>query len=121
MHFQTAALGFSGLSVGYNKSAIELRPIEGHHFPAEPLGELHAEQRLPRSRRTDDGHERQERFLFAHRKRRCRARTKRKMSTNRARRRLPKTFWRGTFTFAGNKTRGECCRDRCSVAQYKAP
>src|SRR5438552_9494014 len=116
-----AALGRGGLRGANIKAAVELRRIAGHHFSAETLRKLHAERRLSRSRGANDGHERQERVGFAHRKKRCRARTKRKMSTKSARRRLPKTCWRGTFTFAGNKTRGECCRDRCSAARYKAP
>src|SRR5437660_12859106 len=116
-----AALGRGGFCSTNVKAAIELRRIASHHFSAEPFRKLDAERRLYISRRNCDGHEGQERFAFAHRKRRCRARTKRKMSTNSARRRLPKTCWRGTFTFAGNKTREGCCRDRCSAARYKAP
>src|ERR1700687_897381 len=116
MEWNDAAFGWSGLCGANIKAAIELRRIAGHNFPAELLRELHAERRLSRCRRTNDGHERQERFIFAHRKRRCRARTKRKMSTKSARRRLPRTCWRGSFTgkrlrsanYTGNKTAARC-------------
>src|SRR6266851_3590919 len=85
----------AGLCRANIKAAIELRRIARHHFSAEPLREAHTERRLSRCRRTNNGNERQELFISAHRKRRCRARTKRKMSTKSARRRLPKTCWRG--------------------------
>src|SRR6266436_3241025 len=85
-----AAFGEAGLGRANIKAAIELRRIARHNFPAEPLREAHAERRLSRCRRTNNGNERQELFIFAHRKRRCRARTKRKMSTKSARRRLPR-------------------------------
>src|ERR1700674_3350142 len=98
------------------KAAIKLRRIASHDFSAEPLRELYTECRLSRRRRTNDGNERQERFVFTHRKKRCRARTKRKMSTKSARRRLPRTCWRGSFTgkqlqsanCIGNRTATRC-------------
>src|ERR1700687_1052902 len=116
MVWNAAAFGWSGLCGANIKAAIELRRIAGHNFPAELLRELHAERRLSRCRRTNDGQERQERFVFTHRKRRCRARTKRKISTKSARRRLPRTCWRGSFTgkrlrlanYIGNKTAARC-------------
>src|SRR5712671_6529213 len=85
-----AAFGEAGLGRANIKAAIELRRIARYNFPAEPLRECHAERRLSRSRRTNNGNERQGLFVFAHRKRRCRARTRRKMSTKSARRRLPR-------------------------------
>ncbi len=110
--------GFCGANI---KAAIELRRIAGHHFSAKLLRESYAERRLSRSRRANDGNEWQELLVFVHRKRRCRARTKRNISTKSARRRLPKTCWRGIFTFAGNTTLWECCRDRCNAVRYTGP
>src|SRR5467141_2139608 len=92
-----AAFGVAGLRGANIKAAIELRGIAGDHFPAELLRESHTERRLSRGRRANESNERHERFVFTHRKRRCRARTKRKMSTKSARRRLPRTCWRGSF------------------------
>ena len=65
-----APFGRSGFCGANIKTAIELRRIAGHNFPAELLRDLHAERRLSRCRRTNDGHERQEHFIFAHRTRR---------------------------------------------------
>src|SRR5713101_6388379 len=97
MMWNAAAFGEAGLCGANIKAAIELRRIASQHFPAEPLRELQTERRLSGCRRTNDGNERQERFVFFHRKRRCRTRTKRKMSTKSARRILPRTCWRGSF------------------------
>src|SRR5439155_27184820 len=111
-----AAFGRSGFCSANIKPAIELRRIAGQNFPAEPLRESHPERRLSRCRRTNNNNERQKRFVFAHRKRRGRARTKRKMSMKSARRRMPRTCWRVSFTdkrlrsanYTGNKTSSRC-------------
>src|ERR1700674_3590815 len=111
-----AAFGGAEFCGAYIKAAIELRRIARYHSPAEPLREIDTERRLSRCRRANNNNERQKRFVFAHRTRRCRARTKRKMSTKSARRRLPRTCWRLSFTdkrlrsanYTRNKTAARC-------------
>src|SRR5260370_15374944 len=63
------AFGEAGLCRANIKAAIELRRIARYNLPAEPLRECHAQRRLSRSRRTNNGTERQELFVFAHRHR----------------------------------------------------
>src|ERR1700719_397062 len=80
------------------EAAIELRGIARDYFAAEPPGQPNAQRRFTRSRGTYDGNEWPIRFVWSHRKRRWRARTKIKISTNSARRRLPRICWRASFT-----------------------
>ena len=112
-----AAFGCVGFCRTYVKPAIELRGIAGHHFPAEPLGQPYAERGLARCRWTNDGHERQKGVFSAHRTRRCRARTRMKMSTKRARRRLPRTCWRVSFT--DKPLRSANCTGNKTAARYR--
>src|ERR1700730_12913039 len=86
----SAALSRTRLGRADVEPAIELRGIARDHFAVELFGEPNAQRRFSRSRGTDDGNEWRMLIFQAHRKRRWRARTNRKMSTNSARRMLPK-------------------------------
>src|SRR4029077_17034419 len=77
---------------------VKLRRVASHYFSVKPLGEPHSKCRLARSRRPYYGHKRQKRLVLIHGNRRWRARTNRKISTNKKRRRLPRTCWRASFT-----------------------
>src|SRR5260370_15427465 len=88
-----AAFGGARFCSANIKATIELRRIADHNFPAEPLREFNAEPPLSRTRRANNNNERQQRSVFTPRKRRRRARARRKISTKRARSRLPATSW----------------------------
>src|SRR6266404_281532 len=96
-----ATLGGAGFGCSNIESAVKLRRIAGHYFPAQLLSEPHTQRGLAGSRRANDGHKRQKRLRIAHRKKMCRARKTKTASTTRARSRLPRTCWRDSFTLPG--------------------
>src|SRR5262249_61645622 len=93
----TAALCNTRLGGADVKSAIQLRGIASDNFTAKALCQPDPQRGFARCRRSNDGNEKWLRVLQIHRNKRCRARTKIKMRTKSARRRLPTTWLRWSF------------------------